>query len=213
VAENYQHRGNARLTQGAKMYNTIKPRSGVAFEMKQGQFLKIVDPEGQQVADLYCFNKQNLKEYLSSGRSLDYNESLHFKQGSVLYSNLSNPMFEIVVDNVEDHDFLLTPCSKDTFKHFYPKEEVVPGCHGNLVNAFEPFGIDESQINTTFNTFMNVEIDSTGKISVLPPKSKPGDFTIFEAKTDLIVGVTACSAGQSNNFAYKPIQYAILDEL
>lgn len=195
------------------MHKTIKPRSGTAFEMKKGQFLKIIDPQGQQVADLYCFNKHNLNEYLSSGRTLDYNESIRFKEGCVLYSNLSNPMFEIMIDKVQDHDFLLTPCSKDTFKHFYPDEEPVLGCHGNLVEAFAPFGIKESQISTTFNTFMHVNIDSNGKISVLPPKSKPGDFTIFEAKADLIVGLTACSAGQSNNFAYKPIEYAVLDSI
>ena len=50
---------------------------------------------------------------------------------------------------------------------------------------------------------------TTGKLSVLPPKSKAGDFIILEAKMDLIVGMTSCSAGMSNNFSYKPIAYEI----
>lgn len=195
------------------MSKTIAPRSGTAFLMKQGQYLKVIDPQGQQVADLYCFNQNDRDEYLSSGRTIDYNESINFGEGSVLYSNLSNPMFEIVEDRVSDHDFLLTPCSKDTFKHFYPDEQVVPGCHGNLLDAFAPYGIKESQISTTFNTFMNVEISATGKLTVLPPKSKPGDYTIFRARMDLLVGLTACSAGQSNNFSYKPIEFEILADL
>lgn len=193
------------------MSKVIMPRSGTAFSMKAGQLLKVIDPEGEQVADLYCFNQQNFHEYLSSGRSLDYNESLHFCRGSKLYSNFSNEMFEIIEDKVEDHDFLLTPCSKDTFSHFYPEEEAVPGCYGNLVNAFADYGIPEHLISTTFNTFMNVAVDEKGRIKVLPPKSKAGDYTIFKAKMDLIVGLTACSAGQSNNFSYKPIHYEVID--
>ncbi|WP_137167471.1 DUF1989 domain-containing protein [Salinimonas lutimaris] len=193
------------------MTHTILPRSGTAFELKQGQKLVVIDPQGEQVADLYSLNSYNHNEYLSSGRSLDYNESIKFGKGSLLYSNQSNIMFEIIEDTVEDHDFLLTPCSKDTFRHFYPEEEPVPGCHGNLVAAFAEFGIPEHLINTTFNTFMNVDINETGKISVLPPTSKAGDRTVFEAKMDMIVGLTACSAGESNNFKYKPIQYKIVD--
>ncbi|HEY0924467.1 urea carboxylase-associated family protein [Rheinheimera pacifica] len=193
------------------MSEVIPPRSGVAFEMKAGQLLKVIDPHGEQVSDLYCFNQHDFKEYLSSGRSLDYNESLQFRTGSKLYSNFSNVMFEITEDKVQSHDFLLTPCSKDTFRHFYPEEEAVPGCYGNLARAFADFGIPEHVIGTTFNTFMHVDIDSSGRIRVLPPKSKAGDYTIFTAKMDLIVGLTACSAGQSNNFKYKPIHYEVLE--
>ena len=57
---------------------------------------------------------------------------------------------------------------------------------------------------------MNVEVGVDGSFKVLPPKSKAGDYTIFEASMDLIVGLTACSAGESNNFEYKPINYEIL---
>ena len=194
------------------MSKVILPRSGTAFTMQSGQLLKVIDPEGEQVADLYCFNQHNFHEYLSSGRSLDYNESLHFCQGSKLYSNFSNEMFEIVEDKVADHDFLLTPCSKDTFTHFYPDEQPVPGCYGNLVQAFVAYGIPEHLISTTFNTFMHVAVDEKGRITVLPPKSRAGDYTVFQAKMDLIVGLTACSAGQSNNFSYKPIHYEVLEQ-
>jgi uncharacterized protein YcgI (DUF1989 family) len=52
---------------------------------------------------------------------------------------------------------------------------------------------------------MHVEFDKKGKISVLPPKSKAGESTTFKAEMDLIIALTACSSGQSNNFNYKPI--------
>ena len=78
------------------MLQTIQPRSGTAFTMKKGERLKVIDPEGEQVADLYAFNEHDKNEFISSGRSLDYNESIQFKKGSLLYSNQSNVMFEII---------------------------------------------------------------------------------------------------------------------
>jgi uncharacterized protein YcgI (DUF1989 family) len=36
-----------------------------------------------------------------------------------------------------------------------------------------------------------------------------GDYVVFEAEQDLIIGLTACSALQSNNYAFKPIHYSI----
>jgi uncharacterized protein YcgI (DUF1989 family) len=192
------------------MIYEIPPRSGVAFELSKGDMLKVIDPEGEQVADIYAFNKEDLKETLSSGRSIDYNESINFGTGSLLYSNKSNVMFKIIEDTVGVHDFLLTPCSVDTFKHFYPDEPPVPGCHGNLFNSFKKYGITEDQIGTTFNTFMNVELDKNGGVKVLPPVSKAGDHMIIVAEMDLIVGLTACSAGESNNFKYKSVHYELL---
>ncbi|MDP3524035.1 MAG: urea carboxylase-associated protein, partial [Hoeflea sp.] len=59
---------------------------------------------------------------------------------------------------------------------------------------------------------MHVAVDSdSGEIKVLPPLSNAGQKTVFRAEMDLIVGMTACSAGQSNNFRYKPIDYRIED--
>ncbi len=68
-------------------------------------------------------------------------------------------------------------------------------------------------IPVCFNIFMNVPVDGeTGKISVLPPKSKAGDHIRIQAKMDLVVGITACSAEMSNNYSFKPIGYLVSDE-
>jgi hypothetical protein len=59
---------------------------------------------------------------------------------------------------------------------------------------------------------MNVPVDgTTGKVSVLPPMSKPGDHILIEARMDLLIGMTACSAEMSNNYSFKPIGYRIED--
>lgn len=194
------------------MVHEIPPRSGVAFELSRGQRLRVIDPQGEQVADLLAYNRHDVGEVLSSGRSLDYASCIYLSTGHRLYSNRSQVMLEILEDQVGRHDFLLTPCSAEMFRILYGDEHPHRGCFGNLAEALSPFGIAPDSIPTAFNVFMNVPVDGeTGKFRVAPPLSRAGDYIVFEAAMDLVVGLTACSAGQSNNFRYKPIHYEVLD--
>lgn len=194
------------------MPSVIAPRSGVAFELRRGQRLRVIDPEGEQVADLLAYSREDIGEVLSFGRSLDYASSIFLGTGDALYSNRSRVMLRIVEDMVGRHDFLLTPCSAEMFRILYGESEPHRGCFGNLAAALAPWGISPDMIPTAFNVFMNVQVDgATGKLRVDPPLSRAGDHTVFLAQMDLVIGLTACSAGQSNNFCYKPIHYEVLD--
>lgn len=192
------------------MIEVIAPRSGVAFELKRGQRLRVIDPEGEQVADLVAFSREDIGEAISSGRSIDYASKLYLSTGDPIYSNRSRVMLRIGEDTVGRHDFLLSPCSAEMFRIIYGDEQPHRGCFGNLAAALAPHGVLPDAIPTAFNVFMNVPVDAeTGRISVEPPLSRPGDYTEFEAQMDLLIGLTACSAGQSNNFSYKPIHYEV----
>ncbi|HSU29377.1 MAG TPA: urea carboxylase-associated family protein [Chitinophagaceae bacterium] len=190
--------------------NIIPPRSGISFILKKDQRLKVVDIEGEQVSDFICYNLADKAEYLSSGRTIDYAETIYLTKGHPFYSNRSNIMFDMMEDTVGQHDFLLTPCSAEMFRIIYGHTEPHRGCFGNLSEALRQYGITPDNIPTCFNIFMNVTVDGVnGKVAVLPPKSKAGDYVILQARMDLIVGMTACSAGMSNNFSFKPIGYQI----
>ncbi len=192
------------------MRHQIQPRSGTAFTLDRGQRLTVIDPEGEQVADLLAFRRDDIDEVISSGRTLDYASRIFLTTGDKIYSNRSNVLMEIVADTVGRHDFLLTPCSADTFRIIYGDTEPHRGCFGNLAHALAPYGIGPDRIPVAFNVFMNVAVDGTsGALEVRPPLSRAGDHVTFEAREDLIIGLTACSALQSNNYAFKPIQYEI----
>ncbi len=198
------------MTPETETVTIIPPRSGAAFRLKKGQRLRVIDPQGEQVSDMLAFNAHDTAEVISSGRTLDYASKLFLSLGDPLYSNRSNVMLKIVEDTVGRHDFLLTPCSKDTFRIIYGDEDPHHGCFGNLSNALAPYGIDPDQIPVAFNIFMNVQVNGdTGELRVDPPMSKAGDHILFEAEMDLIVALTACSALQSNNYAFKPIHYCV----
>ena len=189
----------------------IAPRTGVAFELRAGQAVRIVDPMGEQVSDVMAFDAQDKRKWLSSGRTLDYANTIYLTRGHTLYSNDSRPMFVIERDTVGRHDFLYTPCSRDTFRILYHDDSERPSCFGNLATALERFGIEPDAIPTTFNVFMNVSIARNGELSIAPPRSRAGDYVLLRARMDLVVGITACSAELSNNGAFKPIDYEIID--
>ena len=187
----------------------LEPQTGTAFELRRGQELRVIDLEGEQVADLMAFNRDDYGEWLSSGRSIDYANSRYLTKGNILYSNRSRPMFMMTDDEVGRHDFLLTPCSRETFQIIYQNEEEHPSCLENLSRHFSEFGITPDTIATTFNIFMNVQVDARGQLRILPPLSKAGDSITLRAEMDLVVGLTACSAELSNNYRFKPIGYEI----
>jgi uncharacterized protein YcgI (DUF1989 family) len=192
------------------MPERIPPRSGAAFVLRKGQTLRVIDPTGEQVSDLVAFSHADTMEAISSGRSLDYAGRIFLSTDDIIYSNRSRPMLRIVEDTVGRHDFTLTPCSADTFRIIYRETKPHHGCQGNFERVLAPYGISGDRIPVAFNIFMNVAVDGeTGAIRVDPPRSRAGDYIRFAAEMDLIVALTACSAPQSNNGSFKPIDYLV----
>ena len=188
----------------------IPIRSGRAFTLLKGPKFTVNDPKGGQVSDLLAFNSHDVKEVISLGRTLDYVSRIYLTTSDPLYSNRSNIMLRFIADTVGRHDFLLTPCSKDTFRIICGDKEPHQGCFGNLSQALKPWEIAEDDIPVAFSCFMNVPADGkTGELKVKPPVSKAGDHITFEAEMDLVVALTACSVLQSNGGSFKPIHFRI----
>jgi uncharacterized protein YcgI (DUF1989 family) len=191
------------------MTHRIAPRSGVGFTLRKGEVLKVIDPEGGQVSDLLAFMADDVREVISNGRTFDYEETVRLGVGNRLWSNRSSPMLEIVADTAGRHDFLLTPCSEATFRHFYKDKPVHRGCFGNLAQALAPYGVEADAIPVAFNIFMHVPLAADGSLKVLPPETQPGAMIEFRALADLVIGLTACSAYDSCGGTFKPIDYSI----
>lgn len=188
----------------------IAPQSGVAFPLRAGQVLRVVDPRGGQVCDLTALTTGTPRSALSAGKTVDFAETVRLTTGSLLYSSLSVPLMEIVSDTVGRHDVLLAPCSQETFDLLYPgPQDDHPSCLGNLTGALAPHGVRAEEICSTLNVFMNVEIGPDGRISVRPPLSRPGDAVELVALRDLLVGLTSCSAEGSNDGTFTPIEYEV----
>lgn len=185
------------------------PYHGTGFLMKKGSYLKIIDPAGEQVSDLYSAAASNVADGFSAGRTMDYNDTLFLTTGNSLYGHSGVKHLEIIEDTCGRHDVLVTPCSLQMFQMMNKDVHYHPSCHENLQLALKSFGISALQITSTFNVFMNVTVDPRGRIKVEKPMSKANDYIVFKACQDLVIGLTACSDEGTNNGSCKEICYEL----
>ena len=189
----------------------IERQSGTAFFINKGEYLKVIDINGAQVSDLVFFNATDYKEKFSAGKTMDFEESILMTKGNSLWSNRGRKLMTIKEDSNGRNDLLLAPCSQQTFEIMYGIKEDHPSCLNNLAINLKPFDITKDDIPTAFNIFMNVQFDDLGYLEVEKPTSKAGDFLILEALDDLLIGMTACSAPDSNGGSFKQIGYEIIE--
>lgn len=190
----------------------IAPKSGASFVVMKNRYLKVIDWEGKQVADLVAFNRMDREEKLSTGVTLDNNASLRIGKGDHLFSNQYNELLEVVEDTVGIHDLLHPACSPAMYRVQYNLSSFHPSCLENLAIALSDYGIAEKEIPAPVNLFMNTLIDPDGRITVNTPCSKKGDYIILRAQMDLIIGITACAVEESrcNGYHCTPIGVEIL---
>lgn len=167
--------------------------SGKKMGVKQGQLITIVDVEGGQVADFFAEVSGNGTEFLSTGVTIDCNESLALRVGSIIYTNRYRPMLEVVSDDVGEHDLLHPCCRPEMYDFFYQNGDGHPNCLDNINGAL---GENRSMI-TPVNLFMHTRINMDGSISVEAPRSKVGDQIVLRALMDITLGVAACSVSES----------------
>ncbi len=184
----------------------LQPQTGTAFVLPAGGRLRIVDIEGEQVADVALFARFDNADSFSPGRTMDYNEKLVPQTGDVLYSNRSTPLARIVADTVGVHDLLLTPCSRAMFER--RGELGHPSCHENLSRALARFGLGDDDVLATLNVFMDVRVEGNA-IKLRPPASRAGDYLELQAETSLVVAISACSSELTNNGRCKPVGYSV----
>ena len=93
--------------------------SGKCIDVTEGQRITVVDLEGGQVVDFFAVSAKDTSEFLSTGVTIDCNESLRLHIGDLVYSNLYRPMFQILSHDVGEHDLLHPCCRKEMYDFFY----------------------------------------------------------------------------------------------
>lgn len=181
--------------------------SGIKIDVKQGALISVIDIEGGQVVDFFAEVAGKPNEFLSSGVTIDCNDSLKLKIGDTIYTNLYRPMMEVISDDVGEHDLLHPCCRPEMYDFFYQNGKNHPNCFDNINSAL---GEHHPSI-TPINLFMHTEIHADGSISVEEPISKAGDKIVLKALMDITLGVAACSVSESkcNSGKCTPIKIII----
>ena len=172
----------------------INACQGRAIDVKKDQLIAVIDIEGGQVVDFFAENPNNPEEFVSPGVTVDCNESLRLSVGDTIYSNLYNPMFSVISDDVGEHDLLHPCCRPEMYEFFYHNGDGHSNC---LDNINQNLG-RKHPIIRPINLFMYTAIEADGKIAVKPPLSKAGDKIVLKALMDVRLGIAACSVSESD---------------
>jgi uncharacterized protein YcgI (DUF1989 family) len=155
----------------------VAPAGHFATEVRKGQVLRIIDLEGQQVADLVTFNARNLSEKLSVMNCVNLNKQVFPRVGYVLYSDEANAMMTIIADTCGVHDMLAGACSRFTNERRYGVKDT-NNCRDNLAAALEPWGIGWKDVPFNMNVFMNAPSAATAVGRFRCPGARPATTSI-----------------------------------
>jgi hypothetical protein len=186
----------------------LEPRGRTAFPVDRGQTVRIVDLDGQQVADLVCFRRSDTSEKLSVHNTALIQGTIHISTGHLLLSDRCGILMTITADTCGRHDLLAGSCSEGTNRWRYGVA-YTPNCRSNFEAALQPFGIPLKEVPWSFNIFMNVPIED-GRIRIEEPLSKAGDLIDLRAEADLLVAISNCPQERNPCNAYKPTRLRVV---
>jgi uncharacterized protein YcgI (DUF1989 family) len=154
--------------------------------MKKGQVLRIIDVEGEQVADFITLRDGNPGEYLDCVYTNYVLGRWKWRKGDVIYTNEMRPMWTMVDDTVELHYTGGGYCSRALRTKY--KIDNNDGCRETLQAALKANGIEPGLLRecSCFNIFMNVQYQPDGTWSIDRPKSKAGDHIDLRAEMDVL---------------------------
>ncbi|WP_236175833.1 urea amidolyase associated protein UAAP2 [Pseudomonas pseudonitroreducens] len=168
-------------------------------ELKAGQTLRILDLEGNQAVDTLFFSAANPRERYDVQRTLRKQGQVYLSAGSVLYSNLGNPMLSIVADTCGRHDTLGGACAQESNTVRYALDKrYMHSCRDNFLRASLHDGrLGKADISHNINFFMNVPVTAEGGLTFEDGISGAGKYVELLAHMDVIVLISNCP--QLNN--------------
>ncbi|MEI7761224.1 MAG: urea carboxylase-associated family protein [Thermoleophilia bacterium] len=113
----------------------VPAREGRAFMVTAGQTVTVVDIEGQQVADLFCFGANDPCEYLSAEHTRVALGRLFPHVGQRFESNRHRAILTLVADDSPGvHDMLCAACTPERYQ-LLGAEGWHASCEENLRSA------------------------------------------------------------------------------
>jgi urea carboxylase-associated protein 1 len=173
----------------------------------KGQFLRIVDLEGNQAVDTLFYNASDKEERYSAADTIRTQGRLYLTTGSRLMSNEGNVMLTITADTCGRHDTLGGACSAESNTVRYALEKRhMHSCRDNFLMALAraDAGLSKRDLPGNINFFMNVPVTPSGELTFADGISGPGRFVEMRADMDVIVLISNCPQLNNPCNAYNP---------
>ena len=174
----------------------VDAATALAYEVRAGEYIQIIDVEGKQCSDFLAFHRRKLENGLERGldstttRSLMGNAypqpGLHGK----FYDVDMDPLVEVVRDTVGRHDTFALACTRKYYEDLgYPGHI---NCSDNFNGQVAPYEIAPRKGWEALNFFYNTAFDSSMVLTMDEPWSRPGDYVLLRAMSDLVCASSAC---------------------
>ncbi|MDO9623774.1 MAG: urea carboxylase-associated family protein [Pseudomonas sp.] len=181
-------------------------------EVKAGQTLRLLDLQGNQAVDTLFYSASNPRERYDVQRTLRKQNSVYLTTGSVLYSNLGQPMLSIVADTCGRHDTLGGACAQESNTVRYALDKrYMHSCRDNFLRASLHDGrLNKADISANINFFMNVPVTPEGGLTFEDGISAPGKYVELKAHMDVIVLISNCPQLNNPCNGYNPTPAEVL---
>ena len=188
-----------------------------AYTVKAGDYIQIIDVDGRQCTDFQCFSARKLDRGLQ--RPLDVTTSRTFMGHAYsspglhakYYDQDWEPLVEVIQDTVGRHDAFAMACAAKYYDDIgYPGHA---NCSDNFNGALSPFGVEQRPGWMAVNFFFNTGIDDHGVLYADEPWSRPGDYVLLRALTDLVCVNSSCpdDTSPANGWYLSDIHVRIYD--
>ncbi len=174
----------------------ILPGHASAYEVMAGQYIQVLDVQGRECSDFQAFSQRALDRGLereidpTTTRSLTGSAYPAPGLFAKYYSSDQEPLLEIVQDTCGRHDAFNLACTARYYEDLgYPGHA---NCSDNINRKMQDFGVRERGGWPAINFFFNTLLDAQNAIGMDDPYSRPGDFVLLRALSDLVCVSTAC---------------------
>jgi aminomethyltransferase len=174
----------------------VKSATAESYVVKAGDYIQILDVDGRQCTDFQCFDARKLDRGIQHALDVTTSRTLmgHAYSMPGLHSKYYDhdwvPLVEVVQDTVGRHDAFAMACASK-----YYDEIGYPGhvnCSDNFNAALAAHGVDPRPGWMAVNLFFNTNIDAHGVLISDEPWSRPGDYVLMRALTDIVCVNSAC---------------------
>jgi aminomethyltransferase len=193
----------------------INIASAISFEVRDGEYIQIIDLAGRQCSDFIAFQRRALDKGTVLGLDATTTRTLtglaYPTPGlfSKFFDADRNALVEIIQDTVGRHDTFNLACTK----RFYEDMGYFghPSCSENFNAAMAPFAVGNHRGWPAINFFYNTNVDHHNAIWFDEPWSRPGDYVMMRALTDLVCGASSCpdDIDPANGWSLSEIQVRI----
>jgi aminomethyltransferase len=174
----------------------IKAATARAYVVKAGEYIQIIDVSGRQMTDFQCFSARKLDKGIQNALDATITRTLTGRAyptpglPSKAFALDFEPLIEVVQDTCGRHDAFATACNARYYDDVgYPGHA---NCTENFNFALDPFGIEKRKGWEALNFFYNTRMDHSNVIVSDEAWSRPGDYVLVKAMTDLVCVTSSC---------------------